>query len=140
MSLRDLRRAMAQESLAYPEHLVPVHEADLQRAAARRAVGPKIDHEPIACLRSRRFMVQVYPATGRFPMRLTIQRTAVNDTGGWVDGITWDEMQRLKREAGYGELCAVEVYPPDSEVVNVANLRHLWLLPEPPPFMWRRDP
>lgn len=33
---------------------------------------------------------------------------------------------------------AGEVFPAESDVVNVANMRHLWLLREPPPFGWRR--
>jgi hypothetical protein len=30
----------------------------------------------------------------------------------------------------------VEVYPPDEAVVNVANIRHLWLLAEAPAYAW----
>jgi len=54
----------------------------------------------------------------------------------WVDGITWDDLQRLKREAGYGDREAVEVYPPAACVVNEANIRHLWILPSRMPFSW----
>jgi hypothetical protein len=32
---------------------------------------------------------------------------------------------------------AVEIYPADGDVVAVANMRHLWLLPEAPAFAWR---
>jgi hypothetical protein len=53
------------------------------------------------------------------------------------DGIGWDDLQRLKGEAGYGEYCAVEIYPPDADVVNVANMRHLFILKSPPAMMWR---
>jgi hypothetical protein len=60
------------------------------------------------------------------------------NTGRWLDGITWDELQHLKMLAGYGDRVAVEIYPPDSEVVNIANIRHLWLLNEVPTFMWQR--
>ena len=35
------------------------------------------------------------------------------------------------------ELEAVEVYPPDVDVVNVANIRHLWIPPEGMPFTWK---
>lgn len=45
---------------------------------------------------------------------------------------------RLKAECGRGDKWAVELYPPDEAVVNVANIRHLWLLPEPPAFGWNR--
>ena len=33
---------------------------------------------------------------------------------------------------------AVEVFPADDQVVNVANMRHLWVLPEPLPFAWEK--
>lgn len=67
--------------------------------------------------------------------RLTVNRTEMGRDGRWRDGITWDELQDLKRQAGYGEAMAVEVYPPDSEVVNVANMRHLWIVdPRAVPF------
>lgn len=70
-------------------------------------------------------------------MRLSINKTSHNgDT--WDDNITWDELQKIKNECGYGDACAVEIFPPDESVVNVANMRHLWLLPEPPSFMWNR--
>jgi hypothetical protein len=31
------------------------------------------------------------------------------------------------------------VYPPVDEIVNVANMRHLWLLDEAPPYAWRGE-
>lgn len=67
---------------------------------------------------------------------MSVCRTSMRQ-GRWVDGISWDDLQRLKREAGYGESDAVEVYPADSDVVNVANMRHLWILETPIRFAWR---
>ncbi|WP_441316779.1 DUF7694 domain-containing protein [Halomonas sp. hl-4] len=32
----------------------------------------------------------------------------------------------------------MEVYPDDANIVNVSNMRHLWVLPEQPAFMWRK--
>jgi hypothetical protein len=70
--------------------------------------------------------------------RLTICRTTVDPSAArWLEGIGWDDLQRLKRECGRGERWAVEIFPADSEVVNVANMRHLWVLPEAPSFAWR---
>lgn len=53
----------------------------------------------------------------------------------WVhrhdDGpLTWREMQRVKNELVGPERVAVEVYPPVSELVDGANMFHLWVLPE----------
>lgn len=92
----------------------------------------------LAVLRSRDFLVQVY-AEPDGVVRLSVNRAALDlKTGRWRDGITWDELQRLKFEAGYGDRFAVEVFPATDDVVNVANVRHLFVLPEPPAFAWRR--
>lgn len=73
---------------------------------------------------------------GRF--RLSICRAMVSPErdGTAADGISWDELQELKRQAGFGDRWAVEVYPADESVVNVANMRHLWLMPEPLLWAW----
>ena len=91
----------------------------------------------VRVLRSRDFLAQVFepPHTSSLA-RLSISRTT---TAGdrWQDGISWDDLQRLKAEAGYADRDAVEVYPAQCDVVNVANMRHLWVLAEPLPFAWR---
>ena len=93
---------------------------------------------PLRAWRSKEFLVQLFPALGDV-QRLSVNRTRVDPaTLRWVDGITWDDLQRLKREAGYGDREAVEIYPPDSCIVNVASIRHLWILPGRMPFSWGR--
>ena len=73
-------------------------------------------------------------------VRLSINRAGLDKGGEWQQGISWEDMQRLKREAGYGNHDAVEVFPPDDDVVNVANMRHLWILPRGAvSFAWRAD-
>ncbi|MEN5279272.1 hypothetical protein ABE527_20330 [Brucella sp. TWI432] len=42
--------------------------------------------------------------------------------------ITWDELQALKNEHFGIEAVAIEVYPPNSLVVNSLPMRHLWKL------------
>lgn len=89
--------------------------------------------------RSRGFLVQVYNEPWPVVARLSVIRSSLKPDGDWKEDITWEELQRLKREAGYGDFDAVEVYPPDADVVNVANLRHLWVFPAGyMPFAWRR--
>jgi len=90
---------------------------------------------PSRVWRSKSFLVQLYEEERG--TRLTINRTTVNEFG-WAQGISWDELQRLKAQTGFGESWAVEIFPPDSEVVNVSNMRHIWILPEPPAFGWKR--
>ena len=88
--------------------------------------------------RSRDFLVQVFLAPAPAVVRLSILRAGLDKGGGWLQDIPWEDLQRLKREAGYGDHEAVEVFPPDRDVVNVANIRHLWVLnPGSLAFVWR---
>jgi len=43
---------------------------------------------------------------------------------------SWSDMQRIKNELVGPERVAVEVFPPIDELVDQANLAHLWVLPE----------
>lgn len=85
---------------------------------------------------SQEFLVQIFRPACQ-PVRLSILRTILEADGSWKDGITWDEMQRIKGDVGFRVEWAVEIFPPDAEVVNVANVRHLWIVPAPD-FAWRR--
>lgn len=88
--------------------------------------------------RSRKFLAQLFRQRDG-TLRLSVNRTMVGlDGDRWIDGITWDELQQVKAECGFGDRWAVEIYPPDYDVVNVANVRHLFLLPEAPAFAWKR--
>ena len=122
---RQQRRALDAENRRHPEALaeIPPHRwpADVSRSIEK-------------VWRSREFLVQLYNSRGH--LRLSVNRTRLLGNGRWDDGISWDELQRLKAEAGFGERWAVEVYPADDDVVNVANMRHLWLLAERPAFAW----
>ena len=92
-------------------------------------------------LRSRDFLVQVFPAPAPAIVRLSVLRAGIDSRGGWLQDIAWDDLQRLKSEAGYSDFDAVEVFPPDRDVVNVANIRHLWILePGNLSFAWRATP
>lgn len=95
-------------------------------------------HKPILVWRSSEFVVQVFAEPGDV-LRMSVNRTHIDPaTLRWVDGITWDELQSLKRQCGYGDRFAVEIYPADVDIVNVGSLRHLWILREPLAFAWRR--
>lgn len=97
------------------------------------------DNKPknlIEAFRSENFLAQVY-REGDY-IRISVNTAKIDKNGTqWKDGIAWDDLQRIKSEIGYGDKAAVEVYPPDDKVVNVANMRHLFVLPELPAFMWR---
>lgn len=97
-----------------------------------------LSQQPVEVWRSRGYLVQVYRACDGV-LRLSICTTEI-DGDRWADGISWRRLQRLKAECGFGDREAVEIYPPDADVVDVANMRHLWVLPERLPFSWRAAP
>lgn len=93
---------------------------------------------PVEVWASRDYLVQVFAGD---VVRLTVNRTTRSPRGDrWADGLSWDELQRIKADVGRGDRWAVEIYPPDEHVVDVANMRHLWLVDEPPAFAWLNNP
>jgi hypothetical protein len=121
------RKYLSEENRKWPDRLTNVHRDYWPKdGQARRA----------AVWRSRTFLVQVYFEDVGV-MRMSVCRTELDGAGMWKDGISWEELQRLKDECGYGCSDAVEVYPRNMDVVNVANMRHVWVLPYPLPFAWR---
>lgn len=125
---RAQRRQLARDNAKQPDALTEVP----------RDAWP--DDPPVGLFRvyrSKRFLVQHF-IVDHAVARLSISRTNI-DGDRWQDGITWDELQQIKRECGFGDLDAVEVFPADRDVVNVANMRHLWIMERPLLFAWRND-
>lgn len=92
--------------------------------------------DPVEVWCSRDYLAQVYVEESG-GVRVTINR--VRQIGGdWADNIPWEHMQRIKKEIGLGDRWAVECFPPDRDLVNCANMRHLWVLAEKPPYGWAR--
>lgn len=101
-----------------------------------RAKWPPHSFDPkrIAVWLSGAFLVQGFSEEDGV-IRLTIN--CVTRSGDrWKDGISWDDLQAIKSAVGYGDKVAVEVFPEDHSVVNVANMRHLWVLPDRPKYAW----
>jgi len=121
--------ALERENAQWPTALRPIPREQWPDGARMTAA-------PSAAWRSRDYLVVLYEERPGV-QRLTISSTHVAGRD-WVDGLTWDTLQRLKGEAGFADRYAVELFPPDAEVVNVANLRHLWLLDAPPTYGWKR--
>jgi hypothetical protein len=96
---------------------------------------------PVRVWQSQKYLAQLFDA-GACPMppttmlRLSICRATLNNDGRWEEGLEWEELMQIKREIGYGDWYAVEVYPRDHDIVNVANMRHLWLLAQPMNIGW----
>ena len=55
------------------------------------------------------------------------------------DDIPWREKQRIKNEIFGPERVAVEVFPKVSELVDQANLYHIWILPDGMDLPFRID-
>jgi hypothetical protein len=92
--------------------------------------------------KNRDFLVQIYEEPTGYT-RLSINRTKhvgrrSDGSRLWKDGITWDQLQTIKNTLGYENSWLVECYPPEPQLVNVANIRHLFVLPEDPVFGWHR--
>lgn len=130
--LKAKRQAMRDESKKYGPTLreIPCN-GPMHRAFPTQA--------PVRAWRSRDFLVQLYVDRHSGCQRLSVNRTELNSDGGWKDGITWDDLQRLKREAGFGNMWALEVYRADDDLVYDANIRHLFLFAERPAFAWTRE-
>lgn len=126
------RKYLREQNAKFP--ITPVQIPDDQ--------WPKLfesDKTRIAVWRSREFLVQVFRVHDALT-RLSICRTEIDDAGNWKDHITWDELMWLKEHCGYADKDAVEVFPRKKDVVNVANMRHLWVFDELQPYVWRDRP
>ena len=83
------------------------------------------------------YLAQVFEAENGI-YRISINRVERNwDGQEWADSIPWDDLQDIKNAVGFVGMDAVEVYPKKKDVVNVAPMRHLWVMTEPLPFAWR---
>lgn len=54
--------------------------------------------------------------------------------------MSWEELQIVKSQCGFGGIDAVEIYPRDCDIVNTGNVRHLYLMLTPVPFAMRIQP
>jgi hypothetical protein len=131
---RVTRRVARKQAESWPACLVAVPESE----------WPKLRPDDVTMLavwRSRAYLVQMFsaPPLGAVTVRrLSVNRVTLGSDGRWDQNIPWDDLQRLKHQTGHGDWYAVEVYPPDRHVINVANMRHLWLLAEPLAIGWTR--
>jgi len=125
---RSERRAHAKRMAELPGKLTEVP----------RDEWPERLHDPkrMRVFRSRELLVQEF-FEGDEIVRLSVNVVRVGSNGRWEDGITWEDLQTVKDELGYAGRDAVEVFPAQDDLVNVANMRHLWVLPYRLPFIWR---
>ena len=120
---RALEKVKRQLIASYPDTLevVPENDPNLPYSSHPQDID-KI-------YRSKKYTVIVWNVPAG--KKLSISRNEWDShTNRYKDGITWDEIMEIKRQVGFGEQNAVEFYPPDSQVINIANVRHIWILPQ----------
>jgi hypothetical protein len=128
ITTREQRRQLARDNAKRSAILTPIPREQWPDLAGMKKM-------PYAVWRSRDFLVQCF-AERDGVSRLSVARAEVGSNGRWVDGISWDDLQTVKRQVGLRDYYAIEVYPKDSEIVNVANMRHLWVLRDPLDIGW----
>ena len=105
-----------------------------------RGEWPYVPENLVEVYQSSKFIVQRYLEKGQ--IRLSINHVDIKDCVDgkpiWKEGITWDDLQNIKNSIGYEDYWFVEVYPPKEDMVNVANIRHLWLI-DKPPYGWSKN-
>lgn len=141
-TLRQIRAAqqhMRRDNSRWTAHLQQVPRTDWMELLATAPQAVLV----IDVWRSATLLVQVYEpqsltAWPHAVQRVSVMRTMVDDRGVALDGLTWDDLQRVKHEIGMGDREAVEIFPADINVVAVAHMRHLWILPAAVrlPFSW----
>lgn len=93
--------------------------------------------KPVEIWISRTYLVQIFDESKQLDsmLRLAINYTRYNSKG-WHDGLSWDELMQCKHDVGYGDYYAIEIFPRAKDVINIANIRHLWVLAEPLTIGW----
>jgi hypothetical protein len=131
--LRDRRKFLYEASKSYGHHLKEVTE-DKWPAQYRDLFSCPV----LKVFRSEDYLVTVFEERPGVH-RISACRAEINNDGSFKDGIEWMELQRLKNEAGYEAYDAVEIFPAQKDLVNVSNMRHLWVVLDCPelPITWR---
>jgi len=127
--LRRKREYLRKENKKWPLKLIEVPKYQWPKT--------EVSLRPNRVLRSSLFLCQEFEENGF--TRLSFNRAAIDNEGRWMADISWEELQTLKRQAGYGNCDAVEIFPADADVINVAPMRHLWIINERIPFAWRKS-
>jgi hypothetical protein len=99
------------------------------------------DTNPIKVWKSDDYLVQLYKdedGTERLSINSCWYKLNGFNSPTWKDNLTWDELQSIKNSIGYENKWLVECYPPIGNVVNIANIRHLFVLDEKPTYAFKK--
>ncbi len=116
---------VSQQAAKYPPHLVPLSpdkwgELDFITAPAGCSL--------VQMMRSSTILAALFKRVDGWSL-LGVALTIVEENGRHMDGLNWDDLMSVKRQAGLARLPAVEVYPADLAVIDVLPIRWLWFPP-----------
>ncbi len=129
---RQYKKAVSRENTLRPHNLSLIPKPEWPDAMRKK--GPRVLKE---VWHSRKYIVQVFEEPENVE-RLSICRTEYNTQLEYIDRLTWEQLQQIKDQVGRGDKYAIEVYPKNCDVVNVANMRHLWILENPLKYGWEK--
>lgn len=97
----------------------------------RWPIFPAMESIPLKCWMSNDYLAVLYEQRYDGNKRLTVNSTRGNGKS-FRDGITWDELYRIKNECLGEDVWCIESYPSADKLVNVSNQRHLFIVENPP--------
>jgi len=127
--LRERQRYLEKANSKYTDRMVVIPKDQWPLDISNNLV------ERIRVLRNNKFLVQIF--SEKTSIRISVSRTELGKDGKWSENISWDDLQLIKHKIGFGDRMAVEIYPMDIDVVNVANMRHLWILNDDLDIGWK---
>jgi len=128
---RKLKKQASKQNRVWPKELTPLPK--------EKWPGHLNDPKRISVWISRKYLAQCF-LEDKDTLRISVNRTGIDpNTMRFADEITWDELQNIKNIIGFSNRCAVEIYPQVGDIVNIANMRHLWLLPEGQKMGWVKN-
>lgn len=90
-----------------------------------RILGGNTSFRPDGVWMNNRYIVQVFDGQEVFDRPATKLMIRRNDSEPIC---SWTDLQRIKNELYGPEATAIQFFPPESELVDVANLYWLWVL------------
>ncbi len=121
-----MNRAMSRASIANGRKLVRLGWSDFEDAteAFNMITGPRPRF--VKGYKNNLYTVQQFERSSEWGL-ITLLMVRRNDQEPVRN---WTHMQRIKNELMGRERVAVEVYPAESDLVDDANMYHLWVMPE----------
>jgi hypothetical protein len=58
----------------------------------------------------------------------SLWRLSIARAGAGAAPMSWEDLMKVKRDCGFGEQDALEVYPSDEDIFNTGNIRHLYFV------------